>query len=56
MFAPQHDQDIVEAGAADVPHRSTDERLIAQREQELLNAHSRRRACCEDDCADHEAC
>ena len=56
IFAPQHHEDIVEAGVQDVAHRSTEERLVAKREQELLDAHPRRRARGEYYCADHERC
>ena len=36
VLAAEHDEDIVEAGGADLSDRAADERLVAKRQQELL--------------------
>ena len=53
VLAAQYDQDIVEAGGADLPDRAADERLVAERQEELLRSHPRRRARREHHCAHH---
>ena len=52
-IAPDHDEHIVEAGVADLPDRAPDERLAAERQQQLLGPHARRGARRENDRADH---
>ena len=53
VLAAQHDQDIVEARGADLPDRPAEERLAAERQEELLRPHPRRSACREHHCAHH---
>ena len=41
VLAAEDDEHIVEAGVADLADRSPDERLAAERQQQLLGAHAR---------------
>ena len=40
VVAAQHNEDVVEAGGTDLSDRSTDERLAAKWQEELLATHS----------------
>ncbi len=52
VLVPDDDEHVVEARGADLLHRSADERLPAERQEELVRPHSRRRAGREDNGAD----
>jgi hypothetical protein len=48
VLVPHHDEHVVEAGLRDLPDRARDDRLAAERQQELLRSHSTGRAGRED--------
>ena len=54
VLAAEHDQDIVEARGRDLPDRATEERLVAERQEEFLRSHPRRRARREHHGANHQ--